>query len=63
MNPFKYAPTYAPLAELPLPARIERLRRDELRAAILAEARKSNRASTTLDRIPDALFANLFPAR
>ena len=61
MNPFKYAPTYAPLAELPLPARIERLRRDEVRAAILAEARESNRASTTLDRIPDALFANLFP--
>ena len=61
MNPFKYAPTYASLAELPLPERIERLRRDEVRAAILAEARESNRASTTLDRIPDALFANLFP--
>jgi N-acyl-D-aspartate/D-glutamate deacylase len=61
MNPFKYAPTYASLAELPLSERIERLRRDEVRDAILAEAHESNRASTTLDRIPDALFANLFP--
>jgi N-acyl-D-aspartate/D-glutamate deacylase len=61
MNPFKYSPVYAALADLPLPERVERLRRTEVRDAILAEAPESNRASTTLDRIPDALFAGLFP--
>ncbi|HEY3671927.1 MAG TPA: amidohydrolase family protein [Acidimicrobiia bacterium] len=61
MNPFKYSPVYAALADLPLAERVERLRRTEVRDAILAEAPESNRASTTLDRIPDALFAGLFP--
>jgi N-acyl-D-aspartate/D-glutamate deacylase len=61
MNPFKYTPTYARFADLPFAERIAQLRRDEVRDAILAEARESNRQSTTLDRIPTSLFANLFP--
>jgi N-acyl-D-aspartate/D-glutamate deacylase len=61
MNPFKYAPRYARLAHLPSAERIAQLRRAEVRDAILAEARESNRQSTTLDRIPTKLFANLFP--
>ncbi len=61
MNPFKYSPTYATIAELPLCERVERMRRTEVRDAILADVREANRASTTLDRIPDALFANLYP--
>ena len=61
MNPFKYSPVYETLADLPLAERVGRLRRREVRDAILADVRETNRASTTLDRIPDALFANLFP--
>jgi N-acyl-D-aspartate/D-glutamate deacylase len=61
MNPFKYSPVYETLADLPLTERVARLRRSEVRDAILADVRETNRASTTLDRIPDALFANLFP--
>jgi len=61
MNPFKYSPTYATIADLPLSGRVERMRRTEVRDAILADVREANRASTTLDRIPDALFANLYP--
>ena len=61
MNPFKYSPVYETLADLPLTERVARLRRREVRDAILADVRETNRASTTLDRIPDALFANLFP--
>src|SRR6187200_1761603 len=44
MNPFKYTPTYARLADLPLAQRIAQLRRDEVREAILAE-RESNKES------------------
>jgi N-acyl-D-aspartate/D-glutamate deacylase len=61
MNPFKYGPRYAALSELPLAERVAQMRRDEVRAAILAEAPDSNRASTTLDRIPVPLFEHLFP--
>jgi N-acyl-D-aspartate/D-glutamate deacylase len=61
MNPFKYAPTYRRLAELPFVERIAQLRRTEVRDAILSEAPESNQQSTTLDRIPTSLFANLFP--
>ena len=61
MNPFKYSPVYETLADLPLTERVARLRRCEVRDAILADVRERNRTSTTLDRIPDALFANLFP--
>jgi N-acyl-D-aspartate/D-glutamate deacylase len=61
MNPFRYTPTYARFAELSFADRIAQLRRDEVRQAILAEARESNTRSTTLDRIPTSLFANLFP--
>ncbi len=61
MNPFKYGPRYAALSELPLAERVAQMRRDEVRAAILAEAPDSNRASTTLDRIPAPLFEHLFP--
>jgi N-acyl-D-aspartate/D-glutamate deacylase len=61
MNPFKYSPAYATIADLPLAARVEQLRRAEVRDAILGEARESNQQSTTLDRIPTKLFANLFP--
>jgi N-acyl-D-aspartate/D-glutamate deacylase len=61
MNPFKYTPTYTRLADRPFTERIAQLRRAEVRDAILAEACESNRQSTTLDRIPPSLFANLFP--
>jgi N-acyl-D-aspartate/D-glutamate deacylase len=61
MNPFKYSAVYETVADLPLGQRVERLRRAEVRDAILAEVRECNKQSTTLDRIPDALFANLFP--
>ncbi|GMU77238.1 MAG: amidohydrolase [Acidimicrobiia bacterium] len=61
MNPFRYAPTFATVADLPLPERVARLRDPDLRAAIVAEAPAANRASTTLDRISATTFANLFP--
>jgi N-acyl-D-amino-acid deacylase len=61
MNPFKYGPVYASLADLPLTERVERMRRAEVRGAFLAEVRDSNRASTTLDRIADPLFEHLYP--
>jgi N-acyl-D-aspartate/D-glutamate deacylase len=61
MNPFKYAPTYARLVDLPFSQRVGQFRRTEVRDAILAEARESNRQSTTLDRVSTSLFANLFP--
>ena len=37
-HPFRLRPTYRSLAHLPLPERIEQLRRPEVKAAILAEA-------------------------
>lgn len=61
MNPFRYSPTYATLAELALAERIVRLREPAIRSAILAEAPASNRSSTTLDRVNKQIFASLFP--
>lgn len=61
MNPFRYGPVYASLADLPLAERVGQMRRSEVRDAMLAEVRDHNRESTTLDRIPDPLFEHLYP--
>ncbi len=61
LNPFKYAPAYQAIADLPLPDLIGRLRRPEVREAILAQAPEANKASTSLDRMSRHIFKRLFP--
>ncbi len=54
-HPFATRPTYQKIADLPLAERIEHLRRDEVRAAILSEPSEDSAAlkviGTALDRI------------
>ena len=38
-HPFRYAPTWAPLAQLPIDARIEQLQRADVRAQLIAETK------------------------
>jgi len=61
LNPFKYAPTYIELMGLPFDVHMARLHDPSVREAILREAPVSNEESTSLDRMSDAVFANLFP--
>ncbi|HEY3831108.1 MAG TPA: amidohydrolase family protein [Acidimicrobiia bacterium] len=61
MNPLRYAPTYERLKALPFDEMVARLHEPSTRAAILAEAPESNRASTSLDRVNLRVFPDLYP--
>jgi N-acyl-D-amino-acid deacylase len=60
LNPFRYRPSYAALADLPLDQRVAELRRPEVRSAILGE-RADRSGPIALDRFGRAGFENLFP--
>jgi N-acyl-D-aspartate/D-glutamate deacylase len=60
-NPFRTRPTYGALADLPLPARVERLRDPEVRAAILAEAPPPPTPGTMSAQMQASMFESLYP--
>jgi N-acyl-D-amino-acid deacylase len=60
VNPFKYRPSYAAIAHLPLSERVVELRKPEVRAQILAEEPVYTGRST-MDHIGRRAFDNLFP--
>jgi N-acyl-D-amino-acid deacylase len=61
MNPLQYSAAYAALGDLPLGARVERLRDPQLRATIIAEAQARSGPMTSLDHLHPSTFARLFP--
>jgi N-acyl-D-amino-acid deacylase len=60
LNPFRYRPSYAAIANLPLERRIAELRRPEVKARILEE-HADRSGPFALDRFGRAGFENLFP--
>jgi len=60
-NPFRTRPSYRELADLPLAARVERLRDPEVRARILAEGPPPAEAGTMAAQMQLAMFESLFP--
>jgi N-acyl-D-aspartate/D-glutamate deacylase len=59
LNPFQYRPTYRPLADLPLPERVARLRNPEVRARILSEEPDFG-GSFLMDQIGRRALAHLY---
>ncbi len=60
LNPFRYRPTYAALADLPLDRRMVELRRTEVKERILVE-HADRSGPFAMDRFGRSGFENLFP--
>jgi N-acyl-D-aspartate/D-glutamate deacylase len=60
-NPFRTRPSYVALADLPLAARVERLRDPAVRAAILTEGPPPAEAGTMAAQMQLAMFEALYP--